>query len=167
MAKIIKGPFNLRFGANTLAEIAKVGFAYTVDTTDTPTVQGHKVRTYGTHQVVLTLTLLQSDVASLAIVLPQYFVANGGVLSSGETVTDLDGAIDLVPGGCAAGTTKQDLILESCGDDGQILRVMECVSEISGASLDEKSMTVDVQFVGQSDHATIQMFAKGAISVVS
>lgn len=167
MAKIIKGPFDLRFGANTLAEISAVKFAYSVDTTDTPTVQGHKKRTYGAHQVIVTATFLESDVASLAVALPQYFVANGGVLSSGETVTDVNGAMDLVPGGCATGSTLTDLIISSCGTDGQILRVMNCISEIAGLSLDEKNQTVDVDFVGQSDAATIQLFAKGAISVVS
>lgn len=167
MGKIIKGPFNLKFGLNTLAEIEKVDFKYSVDSDDKTTVQGHKKRVYGAHQVVIMVTFLHSDVASLAIALPQYFVPNGGTLSSGETVTDTAGAMDLVPGGCANEVTESDLIIESCGDEGQILRAMDCVSEIAGISLDEKNQTVDVEFTGQSDLATIQMFAKGAISVVS
>jgi hypothetical protein len=163
----IKGPFDLQYGLTTLADIEKVDVKYSVDTDDKVTVQGRKRRFYGTHQVIITVTFLKSDVPSLAVVLPQYHVANGGTLSSGETVTDIDGAMDLVPGGCTAGTTMADLIISSCGSDGQIFRVMDCVTEFSNMTMDDKSMTVDVEFVGQGDAATIQMFKKGAISLVS
>lgn len=167
MGKIIKGPFDFKLGANVLADIESVKFDYKVETDDKKTVQGHTRRVYGTHMVTVTATFLYSDIASLAVVLPQYFVANGGVLSSGETVTDPVGAIDVVPGGCAAGATKTDLIITSCGTGGEVLRVMSCVTEIAGISIDEKDRTVDVEFTGQSDKATIQMFGKTAISVIS
>lgn len=167
MGKIIKGPFDFKLGANTLTDIESVKFDYKVDSDDKKTVQGRTRRVYGTHMVNVTATFLFSDVASLAVVLPQYFVANGGTLSTGETVTDSNGAIDIVPGGCAAGLTKTNLIINSCGTDGEVLRVLDCITEIAGISLDEKNRTIDVEFTGQSDHATIQMFTKGAIAVVS
>lgn len=167
MAKVIKGPFNIVYGANTLAEISAIKVAYSVDTTDTSTVQGQKIRTYGAHQVILTVTFLQSDVASLAVALPQYFVANGGVLSTGETITDPVGAIDLVPGGCASGSSAQDLIIYSCGTNAQVLRIVQAASEIDGLTMDEKSLTVDVNFVGVSTGATIQLFNTNAIAHIS
>lgn len=168
MGKVIRGPFDLQYGANPLlADISAVKFAYSVDTTDTATVQGQKVRTYGAHQVVLTVTFLQSDVASLAVVLPQYFVASGGVLSTGETVTDPVGAIDLVPGGCNAGNFAADLIIYSCGTNAQVLRVIQANTEINAVNMDEKQMTIDVDFVGQSTGATIQMFNADAIAHIS
>lgn len=166
-AHVIKGPFNLVYGANTLAEISAVKVAYSVDTTDTATVQGDKVRTYGAHQVILTVTFLQSDVASLAVALPQYYVANGGVLSTGETITDPVGAIDVVPGGCNSGNLSADLMLYSCGTNAQVLRVVQAASEIDGVTMDEKSLTVDVNFVGVSTGATIQMFNTNAIAHIS
>lgn len=167
MAKIIRGPFNVKFGANTLAEISTLKVAYTVDTTDTATVQGHKKRVFGAHMVTVTATFLQSDVPSLAVALPQYFVANGGVLSTGETVTDPNGAMDIVPGGCAAAANPLDLIITACGSNAEVFRVLGAVSEIAGVSIDEKTRMVDVEFTGQNDGATIQMFNSDAISVIS
>lgn len=167
MGRMIKGPFNFKYGANTLAEIESINFDYSVDSDDKKTVQGHNRTVYGAHKVMVTAKFLQSDVPSLAVVLPQYFVANGETLSTGETVTDSEGAIDLVPGGCAASATTESLIIESCGTGGQILRVLECATEIAAIDMDEKNMTVDVSFTGFSDSATIQMFKKGAIAVVS
>ena len=101
------------------------------------------------------------------MVLPQYLVENGGTLSSGEIVTDPDGAIDVVPGGCGAASLQEDLIIESCGSNWQVLRVMECVTELTGVDMDEKYRTVEVTFTGQSDGATIQLFKKGAVANVS
>lgn len=167
MAQIIKGPFDLKYGANTLADVESVEFDYSVDSDDKTTVQGRSRTIYGAHKVVVTVKFLQSDVASLAVALPQYHVANGGTLSSGETVNDVNGAIDLVPGGCEAASLLEDLIITSCGSDGEILRVRDCATEIAGLDMDEKNRTVDVAFTGFSDDATIQMFKKGAVSIVS
>jgi hypothetical protein len=168
MGQILRGPFSLKYGPNTLAQIEKVNFSYSVDTTDTATVQGQKVRTYGAHQAEITVTFMQSDVASLAAVLSQYFVANGGVLSTGETVTDPNGAIDIVPGGCAAAQVASDLIIQSCGgSNSYYIRVLQCVSEIAGVTMDEKSATIDVAFTGQPTAATMQIFKNGAITNVS
>lgn len=165
MAQIIRGPFTLKFGPNaTLADIETLKFDYTVDNTDVATVQGKKRRLFGSHLVSVTATFLESDVTSLAQVLPQYFVANGGVLSTGETVTSTAGAIDIVPGGTAS--TQADLIITNTGSS-QVLRVIGCITEIAGVSVDDKVETIDVEFTGQSDLATMQLFAGGAISVIS
>lgn len=167
MGKIIKGPFDLQYGANTLADVESIDFSYDVDSDDKTTVQGRSRTLYGAHKVSVTVKFLQSDVPSLAVALPQYHVANGGTLSTGETVTDPDGAIDLVPGGCDAASTQASLIISSCGSDGEILRVLDCATEIAGIDMDEKNRTVDVSFTGFSEDATIQMFKKGAIANVS
>lgn len=167
MGQEVKGPFDLKYGANTLAEIEKVDISYDVDSDDKKTVQGHNKTFYGAHKVAVKATFLENDVPSLGVVLPQYYVPHSGVLSTGETVTDVDGAIDVVPGGCNAGATTESLIISSCGSDGQILRVLECATELTGISMDEKYRTVEVTFTGFSDAATIQLFKKGAIANVS
>src|SRR4051794_25592293 len=115
MGRTIKGPFDVLFGANTLEDIESFDFSYSVDTDDVTSVQGRKIRFYGAHQVTVKLTFLKNDVASLAVALPQYYVPHNGTLSSGETVTANDGAIDLVPGGCDATVTPEDLVIRSCG----------------------------------------------------
>src|SRR5690242_4258006 len=111
MGRLIKGPFELEYGINTLSDVSEFGFDYTVDNEDVTTVQGRKRRYNGAHQVTVTLTFLENDVPSLAIVLPQYFVAQGGTLSDGRTVTAADGAIDVVPGGCDDSGTPEDLVI--------------------------------------------------------
>jgi hypothetical protein len=168
MSQIIRGPFNLIYGGNTLAEISTLKVDYSVDTTDTSTVQGKKKRTYGSHLVAITATFLESDVPSLAVALPQYFVAYMGVLSTGETVNDPTGAIDIVPGKTAT-TTGSDLLIEQYAETStsNVLRVLDAISEISGVNIDDKAQTIDIQFTGQSDIATIQLFLKDAISVLS
>lgn len=167
MGQIMRGPFDFQLGLNVLAEIENVDFSYDVDSDDKKTVQGRTVTVYGSHKVTVKAKFLETDVASLAVVVPQYHVANAGTLSSGETVTDAAGAIDLVPGGCGSASLKEDLIISSCGSDGQVLRVMSCITELTGVDMDEKYRTVEVTFTGQSDAATIQLFKKGAISLVS
>lgn len=168
MSQIIRGPFNLIYGGSTLAEISTLKVAYTVDTSDTATVQGHKKRTYGAHEVIITATFLESDVPSLAVALPQYFVPYMGVLSTGETVNDHNGAIDIVPGNTAT-TAGSDLIIEQAAgtSTSNVLRILDAISEISGVSVDEKSQMVEVEFTGQSDIATIQFFLKDAVTVLS
>lgn len=166
MGQIVRGPFNLIYGGVTLAEISTLKFNYSVDTADTATVQGHKKRTYGSHMVTVTATFLESDVPSLAAALPQYFNANSTTLSTGETVNDVLGVIDVVPGDTVS-AVGSDLLIEGSGTNGTVLRVLDAISEISAVNIDEKAQTVDVEFTGQSDLATIQFMRKNSITNLS
>lgn len=167
MGEILRGPNTLKLGLNTIAEVENIDVSYDVDSDDKKTVQGHTVTLYGAVKVSAKLTMLHSDVTSLAVLVPQNFVANGETLSSGEVVNDPDGAIDVLPAACSAAGLGEDLIIETCGDDGHIVRIMHCISQITGLSVDDKYTTVEVTLTGQSDGASIQIFRKGAISNVS
>lgn len=167
MGNLIKGPFELLFGGNVLEDVESFDFSYSVDSDDKSSVQGRKFRFYGAHQVTVKLTFLKNDVSSLAVVLPQYFVPNGGTLSSGETVNTAAGAIDVVPGGCDTSGIEEDLVIRSCGANGEDLVIKNATSEIAGVNLDDKNRTIEVEFTGQSDSATIQIFKKSGVTVIS
>lgn len=164
---LVKGPFDLAYGANVLAGVESIDVSYDVDTDDYDTIQGRRYTVSGGHLVTVTATFLESDVQSLRYVLPQYYVANGGTLSTGETVSSAGGAIDVVPGGCATATTTTDLVITSCGNPGHVLRIVDCSTEIDGIDVDNKRRTVTVAFRGESTAGTVQMFAEGAVTIVS
>lgn len=162
---IVKGPFQVKFGDAVLAGIDTLDFSYDVDSNDYDTVQGFSYTLYGAHRVSVTATFLESDVPALAAVLPQYYVANGGTLSTGETVSNADGAIDLVPGDLTGAETT-DVVITSA--NGHVLRLPDCTTEIAGMDLqNDQVRTVDVVFTGTSTASTIQMFASGAVNIVS
>lgn len=162
---LVKGPHEIKYGADVLAGIEELGFEYDVETNDHSTVQGRRYQVAGTHLVTVTATFLESDVPSLAVVLPQYFVPNGGTLSTGEVVNHADGAIDIVPGGCDNLSEPTDVVITSC--NGHVLRIPQCTSDISAIDIADGVRTVTVAFRGESDAATVQLFAEGAVTIVS
>ena len=76
----IQGPFKFKWGANTLNNVSEISVDYTVDTSDTTTLDGNKFTVQTGMSATVTFTLLENDIASLATVLPQYHVANGKTL---------------------------------------------------------------------------------------
>lgn len=99
---LIKGPFNLKWGVNTILDVEEINVEHSIASDDFETVQGNTYEIDGAYKASVTLTLLASDLPALAAILPQHFVVNGGVLSTGETVTNVAGAMDIVPGDCGA-----------------------------------------------------------------
>jgi hypothetical protein len=168
MAQLVKGPFDIQWGLTVLAAIETLNTTYNVKSTDYDSVQGITYTNYGAHKVEIEATFLETDVASLAAVLPQYHVANGGTLSTGEIVSDPDGAIDVVPGGNQA-TQYHDLIIRGAGSPAEIARIINAYTEISGVELDGTIRKIKVKFSGSAsvDTATIQFFKSSAISVIS
>lgn len=163
---LVKGPFEIKYGVDVLAGIEEIDLEYEVNTEDFDTIQGRSYQVVTSHRVSLTVTFLETDVPSLSVVLPQYFVANGETLSTGETVNNADGAIDVVPGGCDYVATTTDVVITSCGNPGHVLRLPDCETEISNVEIDAVRKVM-VTFRGVSDDATIQMFKEGAVSIVS
>jgi hypothetical protein len=166
MSKLAKGPFELQWNNGVLAGIETVAVTYTVKEDDLESVQGNTYTVFGAHKAGVEITLLETDVPSLAIVLSQYYVPMGGVLSTGETVTDVDGAIDIVPG---QESDPHSLIITSAGNPGQVVRLLEATTEISGMDITGTLRTLKVKFTGTPDQgkATMQFFKEGAIAVVS
>lgn len=166
---IIRGPFQLKWGDNVIVDVEEVDIEHEVDSEEFETVGGKNIELDGAYKVSATLTLLSSDIPSLAAVLPQYFVPNGQVLSTGETVNHAQGAIDIVPHSCDEELVYNNLDIISCGTPATVARIVSARTKIEGMEIDNKVQKVMVKFIGESaqDEATLQFFRQGTINVVS
>lgn len=167
---LVRGPFDLRWGSNTLVDVSEISLDYDQDSSDYTTVDNRRYTIDGAITSSVELTFLASDVASLAVVLPQYYVPSGQVLSSGETVTDTDGAIDVVAASCDSDPVYHDLDIVSCGLNGQVFRLKNSRTRISGMEFADNAVrTVTVAFIGEPEagSANIQFFKENGISTVS
>ena len=151
---VVKGPFNAKWGANELTDVSEISLDYEQSTNDYQTIDGRTITVDGGITASISITLLSTDIPALAVVLPQYYVANGGVLSTGESVNDEDGAIDI----------------EACGSPAQVFRLKNAKSRIESIDFaDNVLRTITVQFVGEpaQGEANIQFFKSGTIGTVS
>lgn len=155
---LIKGPFNFKWGANSLYNISEISFDYTVDTNETSTLDGNKYTVQTGMGATVSLTLLDNDIASLATILPQYYVATGGTLSTGETVTQSQGAIDVTAASCTTSDVYNQLDIYACGTNAQVLRLVNCRTQIDSIDISDGLRTVTVLFIGepQSGDAVVQ-----------
>ena len=170
MANLVKGNFEIKWGANELYDISEISLDYEQNSNDYETVQGQTYTIEGAIKASVTLTLLKSDVESLAVVLPQYFVANGSQMSSGETVTDEAGAIDVQAASCDTAPTYNDLDVIACGDPGDVFRLKNARTVIDSMEFADNSVrTVSIRFVGEPGPGVgnIQFFKEGTLSTVS
>lgn len=166
---LIRGPFTLRWGDNVIQDVEEIDLEHEVDSEDYDTVQG-KVRTIdGAYRVSAVLTLLSTDIAALAAIMPQYFVPNQGTLSTGEKVNNANGAIDIKAASCDEDLILNNLDIESCSNPSEVLRIVNARTRIEDIDIDNKVRKVMVRFIGESEgtDATLQFFKKGTIAVVS
>lgn len=166
---IVKGPFTLKWGDNTIEDVETIDFSYDTDTDDTNTLQGKVYELDGAVKVSATITLLASDIPALAALLPQNFVENGGVLSTGETVNNANGAMDFAPGNCDEALVKNPFDIISCNNPSQVYRIVDARTRFDGLSVDDKVAKAMVRIIGESaaDEAGLQIFAENTVSVVS
>lgn len=166
---LVRGPFDITWGGNTLANIEEISVDHEQDSEDYTTVQHQTFELDGPIKSTLTLTLLASDVAALAAVLPQYHVSNGGVMSTGETVNNADGAIDVLALSCDEEPVYNDLDIVSCANPGQVFRLVHARSRLDSIEFDDKIRKVMVKFIGEpaQGEANVQFFKEGTINVVS
>lgn len=167
---LIRGPFTLKWGDNEINDVEEIEVEHEIDSEDYQTVQGRTLEVDGSYKVSATLTLLASDIPALAALLPQYFVADGQVLSTGETVNHAQGAIDVKAAQCDESLTYNNLDIISCAAaPANVLRIVNARTKIDSVEIDNKIQKVMVKFVGESaiDEATMQFFRQGTIAVVS
>lgn len=148
---IVKGPFNFKWGANQLHNVSDISVDYSVETSDTTTLDGNNWSVQTGMSATVTLTLMENDVASLAMVLPQYYVAQGGTLSTGETVVNPEGAVDIVAASCAAEETHNHLDIFACGSGAQVLRLVNARTQVDSVDIGDGLRTVAVMFVGEPE----------------
>ena len=173
MAKKVMGPFQLAWGSNPIVETSEVTFNYDQDSNDYTTVQGQKFTLQGAIASSVDVTFLASDVATLRVFLPQYYVAPGEKMSTGETVSEesgSEGAIDIVAAQCDTSETTYPLDVISC--NGEVTRIPNAKVALTGVELDNNILrTVTLQFsnVPQYDAETgkpagsMQFFQEGML----
>lgn len=167
---LVKGPFDLKWGANTLVDVSEISLDYEQESSDYTTVDNRRYTIDGAINASVTLTFLGSDVAALAAVLPQYHVPAGGQLSSGETVSGTEGAIDVVAASCDGDPVYNDLNIISCGTNGQVFRLKNARTKIDSMEFADNAVrTVTVAFIGEPDAGVgnIQFFRENDITAVS
>lgn len=166
---LVRGPFDIQWGGNTLLNIEEIEIEYEQDSEDYTTVQHQTFQLDGPIKSTVTLTLLASDVAALAAVLPQYHVPNGGTMSTGETVNNAEGAIDVLALDCDTDPVYNDLDVISCANPGQVFRLVNARTKLDSIEFDDKIRKVMVQFVGEpaQGDGNVQFFKEGTINVVS
>jgi len=166
---LVKGPFDIEWGGNTLAGVEEVSVDYEQDTEEFETIQGSSYEVEGAISATVTVTFLESDIPSLAAVLPQHFVANGETFSTGETISHADGGIEIVASACEAEVTYNNLDIISCENPGHVLRLVNARTRLSGVSIEDRLRRVEVTFIAEpaSTEAYLQFFRDGTIAVVS
>lgn len=155
---LVKGPFNFKWGSNTLSNISEISVDYTVDSSDTSTLDGNTFSVQTGLSATVTLTLLDNDIASLATVLPQYYVAQGDTLSTGETVGESQGAIDITAASCNTSDVYNQLDIYACGTNAQVMRLVNARTQVDSIDIGDGLRTVAVQFIGEpaSGQAVVQ-----------
>lgn len=165
---LVKGPWTVEWGDIVLDEIEEMSVEYEVESNDVSSVQGRTYTITGAHKASASITLLSTDILALKAVFPQYWVPNGSTMSSGETVTDTDGAIDVLPGALSG---NYGLIITSSGSpNGQVFRLLGARTEIEEITFpDDNVRRVVVTFIGETDAslATVQFFKEGALGSIS
>lgn len=150
MARLVKGPFSIKWGANPILDVSELAFNYEVATNDYETIQGTTYTIDGAITASVELTLLKSDVAALSTILPQYYVAKGEKLSTGETVMDEDGAIDFQAASCDTTNTNYNLDITSC--TGDVTRLVNARTSLSSMEIADNSLrTVTITFRGEPE----------------
>lgn len=170
--QLVTGPWRVAFVDKVTGEetevwgIEEASFSYDVDTTDYEDIHGVKVSVPGTHSVSVELTLNRTDIPTLALFLPQYFVPQGGTMSTGETVDCPEGAIDIVPGGCEAVKVFRDVIFRSCTTPAEIQRMNNVRTEHTGKEYDgagARKITVTLFGEPEPGTALVQYYRDGCL----
>lgn len=144
---LVKGPFTLKWGENTLLDVSEIGFNYDVATNDYETVDGRTYTIDGAITCTVDVTLLATDTAALATVFPQYYVAEGEQMSTGEVAPE-GGAIDIVAASCDTSNTNYDLDIIAC--TGETTRLVNARTSLSSTEIADNALrTVTVTFRGE------------------
>lgn len=169
MARLVKGPFNIKWGDNTILDVEEIEVNSEISRDDFETVQGRTITVDGSRKATVKLTLLASDIPALAAIMPQYFVPDGQLLSTGETVNHAEGAIDIAAAvACDQSEVTNNLDVIACGSPADVFRLVNARSSFEDITFD-KVRKVGITFIGdpQGEDGILQFFRQGTINVVS
>ena len=161
---LVRGPFSIQWGNNPILDVSEIGFNYDVDTNDYQTIDGRTITVEGAITASVELTLLSSDVDALKTILPQYYVASGDKMSTGETVNAEEGAIDIVAASCDTSTTNYNLEITSC--NGEVTRLVNARTSLTSQEFADNAVrTVTITFRGEPEQGQgiVQFFKQGGL----
>lgn len=147
---ILRGPFTLLWGGNELQDIESVEVNYETNSDDYESNAGNVYQIEKSIKASLRLTFLATDIASMAAVLPQYFVPQNGILGDGNYVFDSRGAIDVVADDCATDPIYNDLQVTACGNPGESFKILNARTVIDAIEIG-KVRKIVVKFIGEPD----------------
>lgn len=155
---IVRGPFALTWNGTTLIDIEAVDIEYDTQGEDYESGSGIVFEVERALKASIRLTLLATDITTLAAVLPQYFVPEDGQLGDGNFVFDSRGAIDIIPDNCASEPIYSDLEIVACGDPTERFKLMNARTVIDGFEIGKIRKLV-VKFIGEPapGHSLIQL----------
>lgn len=165
---IFKGPFVVKWGNNTLNNVQDYSFDYSTDSNDYTTLDGAKITIDGAISATVSIQILRSDVQALAVVLPQYYVPQGGTMSTGELVANATGAIDIKAASCNTTPVYNNLDIISCGTNATVVRLVNARTTIDSVDLQDSTvLTFTVKFVGEpaTGQAAVQVFTSSTGSI--
>lgn len=168
MAKLVKGPYRLVWGENEITGVTEIAVNYDVATNDYETVQGQTFTVDGAVTASVDLTLLYSDVDALRLLFPQYYKAQGDTMSTGETVTAEEGAIDIEAAKCEETDILYPLDVISCNNE--VFRLTNAKTSLSSIDVDgAAARTIGVTFRGMPDTtgktiASVQLFPENGLT---
>jgi len=162
---LVKGPFSIQWGSNPILDVSELSFNYEAASNDYETIQGNTYTVEGAITASVEVTLLSSDVAALATIFPQYYVAKNGTLSTGEQVTANEGAIDIKAASCDTTASKYNLEITSCaGETTRLVNARTSLSNIEFADNSVRTVTVTFRGEPESGQGIVQFFAANGIT---
>jgi len=166
---MFKGPFTVRFGATTITDVMDYSPSFDVTSNDYTTIDGRTSTITTGIKASVELQLRGLTPSAVAAVLPQYFKANGEILSTGQEVTNADGAIDIVPAACSEEDIANDLDILDCTGNLAV-RINSAVATLSSIDMQDGALlTITVAFTGQpgQGEAVAQILGGGDTTVDS
>lgn len=147
---ILRGPFTLTWGGNTLEDIESVEVSYETNSKEYEANSGSVYQIETGLKASARLTFLATDIASMAAVLPQYFVPQNSVMSDGNYVADPRGAIDIVAAECDSEPIYNDLTMDSCGNPGETVKILNARTLVDAIEVG-KIRKIVVKFIGEPE----------------
>ena len=86
---------------------------------------------------------------SPAVFLSQYYVAQGEQLTTGETVANPAGAIDIAAASCEGSDIYNQLDIYACGTNAQVMRLVRARTQVDSVDITDGLRTITIMFVGE------------------
>lgn len=163
---LVKGPFTIKYGSVELQDVSEISWDYSSDSTQPTTIDGRTYDIPTTTSASVEITLLGADIEALSLIFPQYAVAAGGTMSTGETTTYP--AFDLkAMSACGSTSLEEDLEIIGCDTTTRLVNASAKISSIDYQ--DNVVQTVAVKFTGmpEQNQGIIQLYKNGSLSEAS